>query len=276
MTGDLVLSDNILWDWRVPKRIHKFDKFTNHGGGGIFHSNGLEVIINSEVWDLRTYKLLQTVPALDRTRILFNSTGDVFYTLPIHTGSRAVVLHQPTSFRTFDASDYSPIATIDIGRMISSLETGFHEHLIATVGTDQSGQTRRLDNACRFYKIGVKNSKWIADINDFLEDEENSYQYKDDDDEEDDESEPLSDVDGFVNGIERWGLHPSILSDDWTDDGSYHDSLQSESWDSSSDNERDGLFDDSPSTMTSTNEENHTDYDSESSETSVHHDLYFA
>jgi HIV-1 Vpr-binding protein len=235
MTGDLVLSDGILWDWRVPRRIHRFDKFTNYGGSGLFHPNGLEVIINSEIWDLRTYKLLQTVPALDRTHIMFNSTGDIFYTLPVHT-SRAVALHQPTSFRTFDASDYSPIATIDLGRMIGSLATGFHERFIATVETDHSGQTRRLDNTCRIYKIGIRKSEWTADYldEDFL-DEEDDQDLDDDNDNDDEPSEPLSDIDGFATGMGRWGLHPSILSSTWTDDeGSYHDSLQSDSWDSSS------------------------------------------
>lgn len=49
-TDDLVLSDGILWDPRQQKKIHKFDKFTNYASGS-FHPNGLEILINSEVWD---------------------------------------------------------------------------------------------------------------------------------------------------------------------------------------------------------------------------------
>jgi len=47
---ELVLSDGLLWDVRMTgnKPIHKFDKL---GGNvsGIFHPQGLEVIINTEV-----------------------------------------------------------------------------------------------------------------------------------------------------------------------------------------------------------------------------------
>lgn len=45
---DLVLNDGVLWDVNSGKPIHKFDKF-NSAISGLFHPNGLEVIINSEV-----------------------------------------------------------------------------------------------------------------------------------------------------------------------------------------------------------------------------------
>ena len=38
--------------------VHQFDQFTEHTSG-CFHPRGLEVILNSEVWDLRTFKLLR-------------------------------------------------------------------------------------------------------------------------------------------------------------------------------------------------------------------------
>jgi HIV-1 Vpr-binding protein len=40
---------------------------------GVFHPNGLEIVSNSEVWDIRTFHLLKTVPGLDQcqVRILF-------------------------------------------------------------------------------------------------------------------------------------------------------------------------------------------------------------
>jgi hypothetical protein len=41
--------------------------------GSAFHPGGLELILNSEVWDLRTYKLMRSVPCLDATSITFNS-----------------------------------------------------------------------------------------------------------------------------------------------------------------------------------------------------------
>lgn len=47
-TDDLVLNDGVLWDVRTAKAIHKFDKF-NMNISGVFHPNGLEVIINTEI-----------------------------------------------------------------------------------------------------------------------------------------------------------------------------------------------------------------------------------
>lgn len=47
-TDDLVLNDGVLWDVRSAQAIHKFDKF-NMNISGVFHPNGLEVIINTEI-----------------------------------------------------------------------------------------------------------------------------------------------------------------------------------------------------------------------------------
>lgn len=47
-TDDLVLNDGVLWDVRTAQAIHKFDKF-NMNISGVFHPNGLEVIINTEI-----------------------------------------------------------------------------------------------------------------------------------------------------------------------------------------------------------------------------------
>ena len=47
-TDDLVLNDGVLWDVRSRKPLHKFDKF-NQFISGVFHPQGQEIIINSEV-----------------------------------------------------------------------------------------------------------------------------------------------------------------------------------------------------------------------------------
>lgn len=53
-TDDLVLNDGVLWDVRTAKAIHKFDKF-NMNISGVFHPNGLEVIINTEIVSFNFY-----------------------------------------------------------------------------------------------------------------------------------------------------------------------------------------------------------------------------
>ena len=51
-TDDLVLNDGVLWDVRTAQAIHKFDKF-NMNISGVFHPNGMEVIVNTEIVSLR-------------------------------------------------------------------------------------------------------------------------------------------------------------------------------------------------------------------------------
>ena len=49
----------------MEKEIHKFDKL-NQNLSGVFHPSGLEIISNTEVWDIRTFHLQRTVPQLDQ------------------------------------------------------------------------------------------------------------------------------------------------------------------------------------------------------------------
>lgn len=74
----LGLCDAALWDVRSGKMIHKFDMFMDEPFES-FHPSGNEVIINSEIWDLRTFKLLKTSPNLDGTFFTFNSAGDIIF-----------------------------------------------------------------------------------------------------------------------------------------------------------------------------------------------------
>lgn len=50
-SDELLLWGNVLWDPRTPAPVHRFDAFTDPGNSaGAFHPNGLEVILNSEIW----------------------------------------------------------------------------------------------------------------------------------------------------------------------------------------------------------------------------------
>ncbi|CAH8611913.1 unnamed protein product [Dicrocoelium dendriticum] len=92
----LVLNDGVVWDLRccagtssyrsngliqpgsLYAPVHKIDKLQNLVSG-VFHPNGLEIIVGSAVWDVRTWRLLHTIQALDRLEIQFNATKDVIY-----------------------------------------------------------------------------------------------------------------------------------------------------------------------------------------------------
>ncbi|KAG1680062.1 DDB1- and CUL4-associated factor 1 [Nymphon striatum] len=111
-TDEFVLSDGILWDSHNSLPIHKFDKFNSHING-VFHPNGLEIISNSEIWDIRTFHLLKTVPALDQCRITFSHHADVIFGAimedDVELDEDEVKSPFGSSFRTFSAHDYSNI-----------------------------------------------------------------------------------------------------------------------------------------------------------------------
>ncbi|GCB66585.1 hypothetical protein scyTo_0000617 [Scyliorhinus torazame] len=198
-TDDLVLNDGVLWDIRSTQAIHKFDKF-NMNISGVFHPNGLEVIINTEIWDLRTFHLLHTVPALDQCRIVFNNTGTVIYGAMLQADDEddliEVRMKSPfgSSFRTFDATDYKPIATLDVKRNIFDLCTDTKDCYLAVIENQGSSMDAlSMDTVCRLYEVGRQR---LAEEEDEEEDQEEEEEDDDDDDDDDDDSEDdLDDLD---------------------------------------------------------------------------------
>lgn len=51
-TDRLLLFGASLWDPRAPKLVHQLDELAE-GAAGCFHPNDQEIILNSEVWDMR-------------------------------------------------------------------------------------------------------------------------------------------------------------------------------------------------------------------------------
>ncbi len=127
------------------------------------------MIINSEVWDLHTFKLLRTVPVLDKSHIVFNALGDIMYGIPRQFEHDKFNRNQnPTQnlFVTLDASDYSHIATIDVeNRSIYDLcvdvpdsapSGGFvlaPDNYIAVV---ENANSVYVDSVVRLYEVGRK------------------------------------------------------------------------------------------------------------------------
>uniref|UniRef100_A0A8C9TBQ6 DDB1- and CUL4-associated factor 1 n=1 Tax=Scleropages formosus TaxID=113540 RepID=A0A8C9TBQ6_SCLFO len=217
-TDDLVLNDGVMWDVRSAQAIHKFDKF-NLNISGVFHPNGLEVIINTEIWDLRTYHLLHTVPALDQCRIVFNNNGTVIYGAMLQANEEDDMMEQQmkspfgSSFRTFDATDYKPIATIDVKRNIFDLCTDTKDCYLAVIENQDS---INMDTVCRLYEVGRQR---LAEEEEDDEDQDEDQEEDDDDDDSDDdlddiETDPLLAELENENGGEEDGEHDFSLSDD--------------------------------------------------------------
>ncbi|CAH0698535.1 unnamed protein product [Spodoptera exigua] len=152
-TDELVLSDGVLWDVNTGKEIHKFDKL-NQTHSGVFHPNGLEVISNTEVWDLRTFHLLRTVPTLDKSEVLFNPTCTALYA--VCSDQDAEERSQfDTSFKTLDPYDYSSIATIDVKRNIYALGISRYGTQISIV--ENMGEFEQMQESyVKIYDVGRK------------------------------------------------------------------------------------------------------------------------
>lgn len=212
-TDDLVLNDGVLWDVRSAQAIHKFDKF-NMNISGVFHPNGQEVIINTEIWDLRTFHLLHTVPALDQCRIVFNNNGTVIYGAMLQADDEDDMMEMQmkspfgSSFRTFNATDYKPIATIDVKRNIFDLCTDTKDCYLAVIENQDSVNT---DTVCRLYEVGRQR---LAEEEEDEEDQEDEDQEEDDDDDED--SDDDVDTDPLMAELEE---NADGAEDDEEEDG---------------------------------------------------------
>ncbi|XP_068171013.1 DDB1- and CUL4-associated factor 1-like isoform X1 [Antennarius striatus] len=200
-TDELLLSDGVLWDVRRPGAVHKFDKF-NTSMSGVFHPHGQEVVINTEIWDLRTFHLLHTVPDLDQCRLVFNGNATVLYAAPLQGDYEPInqVVESPfgSTFRTFEASGYKPIATVDVKRNIFDIWTDTTDCYLATV---ENLDTASLDTVCRLYDVGRQ--KLAEEGEDDDQDDEDQDDDEDssdsaDDDDGDEDTDPL--IARLVNG----------------------------------------------------------------------------
>lgn len=152
-TDELVLSDGVLWDYRVGYQIHKFDKL-NNTISGVFHPNGLEILSNSEVWDIRTFHLLRTIPALDQSQITF-SPFNVLYAFNVHNEASDDETGHDSSFKVLDNFDYSSIATIDVRKSIYDLSVNKNGCQIA-ICENQGGFESVSESVVRVYAVGKK------------------------------------------------------------------------------------------------------------------------
>lgn len=157
-SDNMLLWNGVLWDTRGSGPIHRFDQFTDYGGGG-FHPAGNEVIINSEVWDLRNFRLLRSVPSLDQTVITFNASGDVIYAIlrrnleDVMSAFHIRRVKHPlfAAFRTVDAVNYSDIATIPVDRCVLDFATEPTDSFVGLVTMEDQDE---MYSSARVYEIG--------------------------------------------------------------------------------------------------------------------------
>jgi len=180
-TDELILSDGVLWDYRAPREIHKFDKL-NQTLSGVFHPNGLEIISNTEVWDIRTFHLLRTVPQLDQCQVVFNTSGEIIFGHNLEQELEDETKFE-TAFKTFEASDYSLISTVDTRRSVLGLCTSKDDMSLAVV--EQSAADVE-ESVIRLYDVGRLRAE-EEDQEDDAEDEDGPDQdVEDESDSEDD------------------------------------------------------------------------------------------
>merc|ERR1712223_662959 len=192
-SDELILNDGVIFDVRMGREVKKLDKL-NQNLNGVFHPNGLEILSNSEVWDIRTFHLLKTVPELDQCQVKFTNNADIIY---------AVTLEQETddgevydsAFKTLDARDYSSIATIETRRGVVDMSSSVNDLQLAVVENSLSPQIKE-ESVVRLYDVG----RLRADEEDFEdmddddenaegEDDEEGLPLGEDDDDEDDDDD---------------------------------------------------------------------------------------
>ncbi|KAJ6646076.1 Protein mahjong, partial [Pseudolycoriella hygida] len=143
-TGQLTATfvRGILWDVRSGRELHQFELLSQKLPS-VFHPNGLEIVSNSSVWDIRTFRLLRTVPQLELSIVKF-SPQHVIYVIPSEISRIISVVENvdclEDTFKVLNSSDYSTIVTVNVGRNI-------YDFSVNRYGT----QVALVENAGNFY-----------------------------------------------------------------------------------------------------------------------------
>ncbi|CCW71495.1 unnamed protein product [Phytomonas sp. Hart1] len=78
--SSLILHDAVLWDLRCSRKpVFRFDRITE-SSASTFHPSNQMVLIDEKVWDLRSFRMVQTVPVFRKTTSFhMNQLGKVIY-----------------------------------------------------------------------------------------------------------------------------------------------------------------------------------------------------
>ncbi|XP_039432670.1 protein mahjong isoform X2 [Culex pipiens pallens] len=239
-SDELILSDGVLWDVSSGKEIHKFDKL-NQTISGVFHPNGLEIVSNTEVWDLRTFHLLRTVSALDQCQVKFSQQNVIYGICPeVETEPHSDNVFFESSFKVLDGYDYSSISTVDVKRNIYDLAINGYGSQIAIV-ENQGGFNSVQESVVRIYSVGRKKN-----TEDDAEEEEEEMENSEDNSMSETESVVFHGARGENGGQRRRrrrGMRINVLDDDEDDifqPGSSGSSSDDDDDDDDDDQDQDG------------------------------------
>ncbi|XP_018331272.1 DDB1- and CUL4-associated factor 1 isoform X2 [Agrilus planipennis] len=222
---DLVLSDGVLFDVNTSQQIHKLDKL-NQMQSGVFHPNGLEIVSNTEVWDIRTFQLLKTVPVLNQCEVTFSPVNSAIYAISLEQEDDPLF---DSSFKTVDATDYSSIATIDVKKSIYYLAVNKFDSQIAIV-ENQGAYHSVQESVVRIYDVGRR-----RDDEDEQEEEDDEEDMDGSDDDGSENDTVVMDVVEEVANNDNNGNNEGDGGDGGDNDGSDSDV----SWTDLSDNSND-------------------------------------
>lgn len=211
-TDELVLSDGVLWDVTSGREIHKFDKL-NQSLSGVFHPNNLEIVSNTEVWDLRTFHLLRTVSQLDQCSVKFSSNDSAIYAFALEPDNDEEATFE-SAFKTLDAYDYSSIATVEVKKNIYDLSLNRYDTILGIV--ENTGIYDGVDESTvRLYDVGRR-----RDDDDDVQEDEDEEEEIDQSNSDDSNSDYNDDDQDDPNGSGDDDLLPleDLLMDGTTDD----------------------------------------------------------
>ncbi|CAB4067396.1 DCAF1 [Lepeophtheirus salmonis] len=211
-----------IYDIERNQEIRKLDKL-NQNLSGVFHPNGLEIVSNTEVWDIRNFHLLKTVPQLDQCHITFTNSGDIIYARTMEQDTEDGDKYE-SSFKTLDASDYSSIATIETRRSILDLCTSSNDLQLAVV--ENLPLLTVEESVVRLYDVG----RLRADQEDYDEEEDDDKDDEDgqgDDNDSDDSRSSSDEDDGMFRGENfsdvDYEEEEEEEEEDWDYDGNLQD-----------------------------------------------------